>query len=194
MRGSDPVDTDNYHFTSDSALTGTVAKTASSVSIVGSSTLFTSELTVNQVITIPGTATEIGVVRTITDNTHLDLWQTMANSASGQTATRRSNYVAIPAGLGGKYLFTMYLGSGANPNAYNYCIARYGTGPTTSGQVVYTPAKNSSGATRTVWDGTNMLVMADGSYIQLRGTDSSSTTIEAGSASQPMISLSLLGL
>lgn len=100
---TEDYDTDTYHFTSGSALTGTVAKAAASADLVGTGTAFTTELTVNQVISIPGTATEIGVVKLITDNTHLTLWQTMANTASGQTATRRNEFVAVPVGLGGKY-------------------------------------------------------------------------------------------
>lgn len=99
-------DTDAYHFTSSANLTGTVAKTSGSAAIVGTGTSFTTELSVNQVISIPGTQVEVGVVKTITDNTHLTLWRTMANTASGQTARRRNEYMAIPAGLGGKYRIT----------------------------------------------------------------------------------------
>lgn len=106
---TDSKDTHNFHFTSDANLTGTVSKTAGSKTITGSGTSFTTELTVNQVITIPGTAAEVGVVRAIASNTSLTLWQTMANSASGQTATRRSSYIAIPAGLGGMYEFSLYV-------------------------------------------------------------------------------------
>lgn len=100
---TEEYDTDAFHFTSAANLTGTVAKTSGSANIVGSGTSFTTELSVNQVISIPGTAAEIGVVKIITDNTNLTLWQTMANSASGQTATRKNDYLAIPAGLTGKY-------------------------------------------------------------------------------------------
>lgn len=48
-------DTDGMHFTSTSALTGTVSKTATSTTLTGSSTAFTSELSVGQVISIPKT-------------------------------------------------------------------------------------------------------------------------------------------
>lgn len=101
---SEIFDTDGFHFTSTAALTGTVTKTSGNVTIVGSSTLFTTELTVNQVISIPGTATEFFVVKVITDNTHIDVWAAPANTASGQTATRRNDNQAIPSGLGGYYL------------------------------------------------------------------------------------------
>lgn len=99
-------DTDAFHFTSSANLTGTVAKTASSAAIVGTGTSFLSQLSVNQVIAIPGTTIELGVVRAIADNTHLTLWQTMANTASGQTAVRRNDAIGIPAGLGGHYRVT----------------------------------------------------------------------------------------
>jgi len=95
---TDTEDANALHFTSAANLTGTVAKTATSANIVGTGTAFTTELAVNQVISIPGTATEIGVVKAITDDTHLELWQTMANNATGQTATRRNEYIGIPAG------------------------------------------------------------------------------------------------
>lgn len=101
---TEDFDTDTFHFTSSSNLTGTVAKTSGSAAIVGTGTSFTTELSVNQVISIPGTTTEWGVVKTITDNTHLTLWKNMANTASGQTATRRNEAIAIPVGLGGYYL------------------------------------------------------------------------------------------
>lgn len=78
------------HFASAAALTGTVAKTASSGAVVGTGTLFTSELTVGQVISIPGTAAEEVVVTVITDNTHITVAPVLANSASGQTATRKN--------------------------------------------------------------------------------------------------------
>lgn len=100
---SEEFDSDAFHFTSAAALTGTVAKTATSANIVGTGTAFTTELAVNQIISIPGTAAEIGVVKTITDDTHLELWQVMANTASGQTATRVNNAMAIPASKAGKY-------------------------------------------------------------------------------------------
>lgn len=102
MQDTEDIDTDGFHFTSGAALTGTVAKNGTTA-IVGTGTLFTSELAVNQVISIPGTATEIGVVASITDNTHLTLVAAMANTASGQTATRQNGFIAIPSGMAGKY-------------------------------------------------------------------------------------------
>jgi hypothetical protein len=100
---SEEEDTDLFHYTSAANLTGTVSKTASSPNIVGVGTAFLTELGVNQVISIPGTAAEIGVVKTITDDENIILWQNMANNASGQTATRKSSHFAVPAGKAGKY-------------------------------------------------------------------------------------------
>jgi hypothetical protein len=88
LGAADLEDTDNFHFTSAANLTGTVAKTASSAAIVGTGTSFTTELTVGQMISVPGTAAEVRVVTVITDNTHLTVNSNFANTASGQTATR----------------------------------------------------------------------------------------------------------
>ncbi len=96
-------DTDSYHFTSHSNLTGTVATTTSSAAIVGTSTLFTTELSVNQVFSV---STDVFAVAVITDNTHLTAWQIASGNLSGQTATRRNEYLAVPAGLGGYYRMT----------------------------------------------------------------------------------------
>jgi hypothetical protein len=70
---------------------------------VGTGTSFTTELSVGQIVKIPGTATEYGVVASITDNTHFAFYAVMANTASGQTATRVSGGISIPAGLAGYY-------------------------------------------------------------------------------------------
>jgi len=147
---STAYDTDNYHFTSAANLTGTVTKTATSAAIVGSGTSFLSELSVNQVISIPGTETEIGVVKSITDNTHLTLWQTMANSASGQTARRRNEYMAIPAGLAGHYRITggTFIGNAPYQDAPMF-LARSGIpGTIIGGSVVpYTAQPSDVGGT-----------------------------------------------
>lgn len=118
--GTDDWDTDGFHFTSAANLTGTVAKTSGSPNIVGTGTSFTTELTVNQVISIPGTATEIGVVKTITDNTNLVLWRNMANTATGQTAARRNEYMAIPLGKDGYYDIHGALGFASASNQLRY--------------------------------------------------------------------------
>jgi hypothetical protein len=97
-------DTDGYHFTSAAALTGTVAKTAASAALVGTGTSFTTELSVGQIISVPGTAVEKKVVTAIADNTHLTVASAFANTASGQTATRVNYGISIPSGLAGRYV------------------------------------------------------------------------------------------
>lgn len=98
-------DTDNYHYSSSAALTGTVAKTNGNTTIVGTGTSFTTELGVNQVIDIPGGgAIDTLVVTAITDDTHLTVATAPTHTASGQTATCNPACIAIPQGLGGYYL------------------------------------------------------------------------------------------
>lgn len=95
-----------FHYTSGVALTGTVAKTSGSTTLTGTGTLFTSELSVNQVIDVPGTSTERKVITTIASDTSLTVATAFSNTASGQTATRTNQAVAIPSGKAGKYLIT----------------------------------------------------------------------------------------
>lgn len=92
---TEDVDADNQHFTSSAALTGTVAKTAASNVLTGTSTLFTTELSVGQVISVPGTAAEVAVVTSIASATSLTVNTPFANSASGQTATRLNSPVVF---------------------------------------------------------------------------------------------------
>jgi hypothetical protein len=93
-------DSDSQHYTSAAALTGTLAKTSGSAAVVGTGTLFTSQLSVGQVFDLPGTATERRVVTSITDDTHLTVSGNYANTASGQTGTRvNSAIVARTAGV-----------------------------------------------------------------------------------------------
>lgn len=105
---SEEWDTDAYHFTSDANLTGTIATTSGSGAIVGTDTLFTTELAVGQVFSTDDAYTgSIYVVHTITDNTHLTAYQLATATTSGLTATRRSGFISIPAGLAGQYRVTM---------------------------------------------------------------------------------------
>jgi hypothetical protein len=105
-------DTDTMHYTSAAACTGTVTKTASSATLTGSGTLFTSELSVGQVISVPGTAAEKRVVTAIASDTSLTVNANFANSASGQTATRLRS--AIVFRTAGKYIITGQVGYAAN--------------------------------------------------------------------------------
>lgn len=83
-------------------LTGTLAKTASSSAIIGTGTLFTTELVVGDWIDVPGTATERRQVASITDNTHLAVTTGagFVNTASGQIAQKVSSGIkAVEAGI-----------------------------------------------------------------------------------------------
>lgn len=171
---SESFDTNTFHFTSAANLTGTVSKTASSVSIVGSSTSFTTELTVNQVISIPGTAAEIGVVRTITDNTHLDLWQTMANTASGQTATRKNEYMAIPAGYAGYYRVRAKIYLPSTPGSSYAFIRKNATGINGS--------EDDNSATSQSLKPEAYINCSAGDYLDIRAFRSSGTTTGAATA------------
>lgn len=99
-------DNDNLHYTSIAALTGTVAKTNGSNALVGTGTAFTTELSVGQAIDVPGTAVATRVVTAITDDTHLTVAGNYANTASGQTATRRNSVLVCR--TPGIYICTFY--------------------------------------------------------------------------------------
>lgn len=88
-------DADNQHYTSAANLTGTVSKTAASQTVTGSGTAFLTELSIGQVISIPGTAAEKCVVIAIASNTSLTVSTALANTASGQTATRLSSPIVF---------------------------------------------------------------------------------------------------
>lgn len=88
-------DADNQHFTSSANLTGTVSKTTGSQTLTGSGTAFTTELSIGQVISVPGTATEKRVVVAIASATSLTVNSPYANTASGQTAARVNSAVAF---------------------------------------------------------------------------------------------------
>lgn len=100
-------DTHGFHFTSAANLTGTVAKSSGSATLTGTGTAFTTELSVGQVIQVPGTAVETKVVIAIASNTSLTVGSNFANTASGQTANRTNSYFTIPTTAGaGKYRMT----------------------------------------------------------------------------------------
>jgi hypothetical protein len=182
---TDTVDTDAYHFTSAAALTGTVAKTASSGAIVGTGTSFTTELTVDQVISIPGTAVEYVRVTTITDNTHIDVLPVLANNASGQTATRRSGAVVIPAGLGGYYDISFQAKISAATQAY--LIVRQFTSTTAASGIVEASINSStSGATSKAWVGVAQnLSLTAGTILIVRGIATGASNM-LGSSSAPV--------
>lgn len=112
LRGPDVWDTDNFHFTDHSALSGTVTKSSTSTTIVGSGTAFTTQLAVNQVVDVPGgSGIDTLVVKSITDDTHFVAWQTPASSASGQTATKNPDCIAVPTAVtnGASCYFLAYI-------------------------------------------------------------------------------------
>ena len=178
---SEAYDTDNYHFTSSSALTGTVSKTSGSAAIVGSGTSFTTELSVNQVITIPGTATEVGVVKTITDNTNLTLWQTMANTASGQTATRYNKAVAIPAGLGGYYAITAFMYDGSGSDRFGNIMVNGAA------------ARASIFGGRTSVAGSQVYYLSPGDYVTMLYSSNSTIGHASAASAQTGLTLAFLG-
>ncbi len=76
-------------FGSGSNLTGTVSKTSGGTTLTGSGTSFTSQLSVGQVIDVPGgSGVERRVVAGISSNTQLTVNEAWGSSASGQTCTR----------------------------------------------------------------------------------------------------------
>lgn len=188
-------DTDLYHFTSDAALTGTVAKASGSPTITGTGTSFTTELSIGQVVTIPGTAVEVAIVSAITDNTHFTASANMANTASGQTATRRSGFYVIPSGKGGTYLVTMNGRTSANVKAY--LVVRKNSAVKGGGTFVL--------FAEALWDGTNgsfgtvsaatTLSLSAGDSLEFQGTASGACNlVTPGSGGVlPWFSIALLG-
>lgn len=102
-------DTDDYHpHNTESNLSGTVAKTASSATIVGTGTSFLSQLAVGDAVRIvggenTGYTPEIFVVQSIADNTHFTAYQAAVNSASGVTGVKDTSVFRIPPGMDGYY-------------------------------------------------------------------------------------------
>lgn len=88
-------DADSQHYMSAASLTGTVAKAAASSTLTGTGTAFTTELSIGQVISVPGTAVEKRVVIGIASATSLTVDSAYANTASGQTATRVNSAVVF---------------------------------------------------------------------------------------------------
>jgi hypothetical protein len=76
-----------------SSLTGTISSTSTSTSITGTGTLFTTELSVGNVITNSTTCVAIGKVSSITDDTHLILYANAFSTYSGSYATSLSGTV-----------------------------------------------------------------------------------------------------
>ncbi len=125
---SERYDTDNCHYTSAANLTGTVDKAAGSATLTGSGTAFLSELSVGQVISVPGTAVEKRVVTAVASDTSLTVNSAFANNASGQTAARVNS--ALVCRTPGKYLISGHLEFNANATGDRTAFIRL-NGPTT---------------------------------------------------------------
>lgn len=105
---AEDYDSSSLHFLSAAALTGTVTTTSGSPTMTGSGTLFTSELSVNQVIQVNSNSlaqgtTELYAVLAIASDTSLTLARNATASRAGVSATRRNTAMAIPATKGGLY-------------------------------------------------------------------------------------------
>lgn len=168
-------DSDGLHATSSAALTGMVSKTSGSPTLTGTGTAFLTELSVGQVIDIPGGATERKVVRSIASNTSLTLWTNAANSASGQTATRVNTAFTIPAGLG-KPVFSGWLPLWriaavltftSNPNGYRE-IQFLVNGVAVEWRRI--PAVNGAD---TIMEAVAEFPLSDGDYVEIAATQTS---------------------
>jgi len=159
--GTEDFDTYNMHFTSVAALTGTVSKTATSATITGSGTLFTTELSIGQVFTIPGTATEYGVVKAIASTTSLTLWQTMANTAAAQTGTRLNTPIVALATKGGKYQILAAVTFAANATGTRR-VAIY-----KNGTIVYEIAQPATASAAHAVVVNDVISLVPGDYLEL---------------------------
>lgn len=81
-------------------LTGTVAKNGTTT-LTGTGTAFLSEISVGQVIRVPGVASEDRTVASIASNTSLTVTTAFAQTASGQTAQRVAFYQKVKLDGGG---------------------------------------------------------------------------------------------
>ena len=155
--GANLFDSNNFHFTDSKACTGTVTKTAASTAIVGAGTLFTTELAVNQAISVPGGgSTDVLLIQSITDDTHLTVWPNNlpANSAGGQTATKEPSVIGIPAGLTGYYIISAvddWRGVAANVVESNLAINDYTASPNIRADTYTKPTSASTASTETAF-------------------------------------------
>lgn len=72
-------------------LTGTVSKTGGNATLTGTGTLFTTELVVGNLVTVPGTSNELKKVTAIASNTSLTVDSNFTNTASVQTAYKAND-------------------------------------------------------------------------------------------------------
>lgn len=115
---TDRKDAMNMHFTSAANLTGTVDKAASSATLAGTGTAFLTEISVGQMIVVPGTADEVRVVTAIASDTSLTVNSAFANTATGQTAARKNT--GIVCRLSGRYLISANIRFAVNGTGIRY--------------------------------------------------------------------------
>lgn len=185
-------DTDTMHFTSAANLTGTVTKTAASATLTGSGTSFSSELTVGQVISVPGTAAERRVVTAIGSNTSLTVNANFANSAAGQTAARvRSVIVFRTAGL---YHCTGQVGFASNATGARYALLYVQSGATETLLAVQAQGAAVSGGATPVQVSMDYRA-AQWDFVSLRANQSSGGSLnsETTAGYQPRLAVSYQG-
>lgn len=142
------------------ALTGTLAVTVSSAAVVGTGTLFTTELAVGDRVRV---ASDVAIyeVATITDNTHLALTAVYAGSAAAAASAVRA------AQISGAIAYN------ATNDAFQTAMeamSTIGTGTTITGTITATNGSNAITGSSTVFT----TDLREGDYIRV-GTDSSST-------------------
>jgi hypothetical protein len=108
--------------------TGTIAYTSGSTTVVGTGTAFVANVEPGMLLTVPITGGDrvYGVVRAVTDNTHIELLDPMWATATGITAAWKSSTLS-PVGrpeLGGAQMYVTSAGNrlifAAGSRAYHY--------------------------------------------------------------------------
>lgn len=188
---TEDYDTDTMHYTSVANLTGTVSKTAASAAIVGVGTSFTTELSVGQLISVPGTAAEIRVVTVITDNTNLTVAATFANTASGQTATRVNQGIVVR--TAGYYDVVAQLGFASNSTGNRYLNLQHVRGATVTTVASLGDAGLTGDATRL--DVGTPYLCNQWDWFQMLGYQASGGALntEAAASYSPVLSVTKLG-
>jgi hypothetical protein len=176
---SEDDDDDGWHQPDTTAISGTVTKTASSLTLTGSGTSFLSQLSPGHVLSVPGTATEILAVRSVESDTSLTLWNAPANTASGQTATRKREYFVVPEGKTGRYLYVIYvtIGTEATPTHVTIGQLAQQTNSVTISAVQSaggSPSANSNGVVATLG---RRRTFTQGEIYALRGVNNNDASV-----------------
>lgn len=170
-------DTDGYHpILTNANLTGTVAKTAGNMTIVGTGTAFLSELAIGYPVNIPGGETyypDVVIVSGISDNTHFTCYSAPQFTASGATAVKDSTVFAVPVGFAGYYAgeaYGNYRSGGGTIREVNVVYNGFdkGAGAGSNNNVDETaylpPVSGSEQSTVIPW---GPVYMNEGDYVQL---------------------------